>query len=365
MPAPRQPIFGFTINPVDEPGTDEDILYRGAIEDAKFGYALGYEVAYVVEHHFSDYFPIPDPLMLFMNIAPQCPGLGFGTMVLVTPWHQPLRLAEQIAMLSVLTDGPLHLGLGRGNSPLEYEAFGVDMETTMERFEEAWRILDMATTGEPFSFHGKHLQVPQELRIHPKPHRDRMSFYGAIGNPDSAERIASLGLAPMSNGFLPFDQQRKIMAAWDEKTLEMGSSTDVGRPIVISLIMADTDDEARALGREYLPRFFRAGAAHYAIALDPYKHIKGYEAFSKLFANLEKLSDPANLGPYMDVTCVGSAATVRQRIEEYLDCGFNNFMLMPSSPGIPQHLRHDWLTRFARDVAPHFRNEPAQRSAAH
>ena len=66
----------------------------------------------------------------------------------------------------------------------------------------------------------------------------------------------------------------------------------------------------------------------------------------------------------MDVTCVGSAATVRQRIQDYLDCGFNNFMLMPSSPGIPQHLRHDWLTRFARDVAPHFRTEPLERSAA-
>ena len=354
MPRSTEPIIGFCINPVDAPGADDDRLYRGAIEDAKFGYALGYEVAYCVEHHFSDYFPIPNPLLLFARIAPECPGLGFGTMVLVTPWHQPLRLAEEIAMLSVVCEGPLHLGLGRGNAVREYGGFDVDMEESLERYAETWEILRLAMTGEPFTYSGKYLRVPTEVRIRPTPHRERIRFYGAIANPDSAERIAALGLAPMSNGFLPFETHKKVMAAWDAKTLELGGSTDVGRPVVVSVVMADTDAEARDLAREYLPRFFRAAVKHYDVTDNPYRNSKAFAAHAKMSENFIKLSDPANLRPYMDVTFVGGAATVRQRVQDYLDCGFDNLMVQPSSPGIPQPLRHDWLRRFATEVAPEF-----------
>ena len=354
MPTSTEPVFGFCINPVDEPGTDEDRLYQGAIEDARFGHALGYQVAYCVEHHFSDYFPIPNPLMLFARIAAECPGLGFGTMVLVTPWHQPVRLAEEIAMLSVVCEGPLHLGLGRGNGVREYGGFNVDMEESVDRYAETWEILRLAMTGKPFTYDGQYLRVPTEITIHPKPHPERINFYGAIANPDSAERIASLGLAPMCNGFLPFDTQRAVMAAWDKKTREMGRSTDVGRPVVVSIVMADSDDEAVVLARKYLPRFFRAAVKHYDVASNPYASVEAFKAHTKMSENLTRLSNPDNLGPYIDVTFVGSAETVRERVQEYLDCGFNNLMVMPSSPGIPQGLRHDWLERFAKEVAPEF-----------
>jgi len=82
--------------------------------------------------------------------------------------------------------------------------------------------------------------------------------------------------------------------------------------------------------------------------------VEAFKAHTKMSENLTRLSNPDNLGPYIDVTFVGSAETVRERVQEYLDCGFNNLMVMPSSPGIPQGLRHDWLERFAKEVAPEF-----------
>ena len=110
----QQVEFGFMIAASDvEPTPDLD-LYRGMIEDARFGYELGFRTVWTPEHHFSSYFPTPSPLMLMSNIAARCPGLGLGTMVLVTPWHNPVRLAGEIAMLSLMSDAPLHLGLGRG-----------------------------------------------------------------------------------------------------------------------------------------------------------------------------------------------------------------------------------------------------------
>ena len=105
--------FGFVASAADAPGTPDHELYRTVLEDVEYHADLGYTTAWLIEHHFSDYFPTPSPLVLASHIAARFPELSLGTCVLVTPWYQPLRLAGEIAMLSLLTDQSLHLGLGR------------------------------------------------------------------------------------------------------------------------------------------------------------------------------------------------------------------------------------------------------------
>jgi alkanesulfonate monooxygenase SsuD/methylene tetrahydromethanopterin reductase-like flavin-dependent oxidoreductase (luciferase family) len=158
-----EPKFGWMMGAVGADGESDAALYQQMIADAELGAELGYDAAWVVEHHFSDYYPTPSPLLLLAHIAARCPGFGLGTAVLVTPWHQPLRMAEEIAMLSVLTGAPLHIGLGRGNAPLEYEAFDVAMAEANERFEECLAIVRLALQGEPFTYHGRYLRVPREV----------------------------------------------------------------------------------------------------------------------------------------------------------------------------------------------------------
>lgn len=89
--------------------------------------------------------------------------------MIVTPWHNPLRLAGQIAMLTQLTDQPLHLGLGRGTANFEFDAFGLDMGERRGRFQETWEIRRRAMTGEPFSYAGRYVSVPERIRIRPQP----------------------------------------------------------------------------------------------------------------------------------------------------------------------------------------------------
>ena len=114
--------FGFATTAVDAPGATDSELYRSLLAECERNQSLGFTTAWALEHHFSDYFPTPDTLLLLANLAPRFPDLGLGTAVLVTPWHHPLRLAEQIAMLSVLGAAPLHLGLGRGTAKFEFES---------------------------------------------------------------------------------------------------------------------------------------------------------------------------------------------------------------------------------------------------
>ena len=121
--------FAYQIGAVGDPDLDDRALYREALEDAQSLHRLVFDGAWMVEHHFSDYYPQPNPLLFLSHIAAACPGLGLGTAVMVLPWYDPVRFAEDLSMLSNLSSGELHIGMGRGTAKSEYDAFGIGMET--------------------------------------------------------------------------------------------------------------------------------------------------------------------------------------------------------------------------------------------
>lgn len=346
--------FGYMVAASDHPGTDDHSLYAAMLKDAQLGYDLGYSGAWIIEHHFSDYFPQPAPLTILSHLAAKFPGLDLGTMVLVTPWHHPMRLAGEIAALSHLCSGKLHLGLGRGNAQMEYDAFDIDMAEAKDRFEDEWRILDLAMSGEHFSYHGKVLNAPREVRIRPTPRRDRINFYGGMWQASSAKKIADLGLPPMCNGTHPFEVQKDVMDAWTEAAKSNGMETDVTRVVACNLIVADTDEEAYEIGRKLMPRWFQAQADHYQHDVNRNRDLPDYQPFAEMQARRLHMSDPANIGPFLDVSLVGSPQTIKERLQKYIDVGFNYVILLTGTPGVPLEDRQVWLRRFAEEIAPEF-----------
>ena len=166
--------FGFTIPPVGTHGRSDADNYDAVIADCRLGQELGYDSAWALEHHFSPYFPTPDTMLYLAHIAARCPGLGLGTCVIVLPWHHPLRVAEQIAMLNILSQGTLYLGLGRGTARYEFDRLGVDMTQTRTQFTEAIEIIRLGLSGEPFTYEGEIYQIPETI-IRPRL-RDRSAI---------------------------------------------------------------------------------------------------------------------------------------------------------------------------------------------
>ncbi|MCZ6523516.1 MAG: LLM class flavin-dependent oxidoreductase [Alphaproteobacteria bacterium] len=364
MSARQDICFDFAVAPVGAPGTPDAGLYDEVVADCRRGQALGYGAAWMLEHHFSDYFPTPSPFVFMSHVAALCPGLGLGTCVMVLPWHNPLRFAEEVAMLSLLSSGDLHLGLGRGTAKLEYDAFGIDMEEARERFREGLEVVQHALSGEPFRFAGEFFRMDREVTIRPHPNRERIHFYGAIGSPPSAAMMAEYGLPPLSLSNFPLHMQQKILESWSARTGELGGDEAVTKPIVIHAVIADSDDEARALVRRYLPPFYALQARHYEADADHWRTIKGYEQFSKFFANLKRLADPEQIDPWTELQLVGTAETAAARLERYIELGFNRFVIHAATVGIPRPVRHQMLSRFAAEVAPRFSAAFAAKSAA-
>ena len=144
-------------------------LYARYLEQAEAAEAAGFGTVWSTEHHFHPFGGMtPSPQILLTAIAARCPRLRLGTSVSILPLHHPLRIAEDFAMLDVLSGGRLEFGAGRGMALAGYVEFGVDYATGQDRFKEALTLIDRAWRLPTVSFDGRYYQCPA-LSILPRP----------------------------------------------------------------------------------------------------------------------------------------------------------------------------------------------------
>jgi alkanesulfonate monooxygenase SsuD/methylene tetrahydromethanopterin reductase-like flavin-dependent oxidoreductase (luciferase family) len=137
-------------------GRTEAECYRDNLEVVQLAEELGFHSVWVAEHHFTDYGLVPNTLQYLAAAAALTERIRLGAAVVVTPLHNPIRIAEEAAFVDVLSGGRLDLGLGRGYQPKEYGAFGMSMEESRARFEESVAFLHKAfTSTEPFDWDGQ------------------------------------------------------------------------------------------------------------------------------------------------------------------------------------------------------------------
>ena len=155
---------------------------------------LGFDSLWTVEHHFTDYTMCPDPVQLLTYLAAKTKTIQLGTGVIVLPWHDPMRVAEQITMLDNLSGGRMILGIGRGLARVEYEGFGVDMNTSRERFVEMAECILTGLEQGYLEYDGELIKQPRrELRPAPQ-HSFRGRTFAAAVSPESMPIMAKLGI---------------------------------------------------------------------------------------------------------------------------------------------------------------------------
>src|SRR3954454_18015997 len=298
--------FGFLAAPADAPGTTDAALYAGLLDSCGFHRDLGYRTAWFIEHHFSDYYPSPSPTLLMAHVAARFADLSLGTCVLVTPWYEPLRLAGELAMLTNMTEQKLYIGLGRGTAKYEYDAFGVDMTEARARFADVWHVLDLAMSGERFTYQGDHVTVSTPVRVRPTPVRERIDFFGAIGSAASTKVMAELGLAPMCTSFGQLTPD--LLPAWEAAATEAGTKDTAAqlRPLLVNVIVAETDADAVEEAKAYMPAFMEAQVRHYGAHSVDIAGIRGYEAWNATFEGWKRLCDPDNIPKWTEAQIIGS-----------------------------------------------------------
>jgi len=176
-------------------------MYARAIEQAEAAEALGFRNVWLGEHHFSTYGYLSRPLQLASYIAAKTTRLRVGTAVIVVPLHHPLLIAEEIAMLDVLSNGRADIGLGRGYQRYEFERLGLQLDSGGQRWDDSIDILLKAFEGKPFSYEGKIYKFP-ETSIFPKPvQKPRPPIWVTAQSPYAIEAAVRRGFNVLTGGF--------------------------------------------------------------------------------------------------------------------------------------------------------------------
>ncbi|HYC49431.1 MAG TPA: LLM class flavin-dependent oxidoreductase [Burkholderiales bacterium] len=182
-------------------GRSSEEIYARGVEQAQAAEALGFRNVWLGEHHFSTYGYLSRPLQLATYIAAKTTRLRIGTAVIVVPLHHPLLIAEEVAMLDILSNGRADVGLGRGYQRYEFERLGLQLDSGGQRWEESLDILMKAFEGKTFSYDGKLFQIP-ETTIYPKPvQTPHPPIWVTAQSQYSIEAAAKRGLNVLTGGF--------------------------------------------------------------------------------------------------------------------------------------------------------------------
>jgi alkanesulfonate monooxygenase SsuD/methylene tetrahydromethanopterin reductase-like flavin-dependent oxidoreductase (luciferase family) len=166
-------------------------LYAQALEQIVEAERLGFDSIWMTEHHFCDDGYTPSPLVMAGAIGSRTRRLRIGTNLMILPLHNPVRIAEDAATLSLLTAGRFDLGVGIGYRELEFNEFGRELKQRPSLMEEAIEIIRRAWAGEAVSFDGKRFKVGN-VRITPTPEHKPNLYLGGMAEPaiNRAARIA-------------------------------------------------------------------------------------------------------------------------------------------------------------------------------
>ena len=139
-------------------------VWRNEIRLAEMAEPLGFDSIWSIEHHFDDYTMCPDPVQFLTYMAGRTKHVKLGSMVVVLPWHDPIRVAEQASMLDHVSDGRFIFGIGRGLAPIEYDGFRIDQNEGRNLFvEHAELIINALEKG--YMEGGAHTMQPRrEIR---------------------------------------------------------------------------------------------------------------------------------------------------------------------------------------------------------
>jgi alkanesulfonate monooxygenase SsuD/methylene tetrahydromethanopterin reductase-like flavin-dependent oxidoreductase (luciferase family) len=276
---------------------------------------LGFNEAWFAEHHHSDYGMLASPNLIIANLAGRTQRLRFGNLVSVLPLYDPMRLAEECAMLDILTNGRLNVGLGRG-VPKDDMKHRLDRETAQARFEEGIEILLRAWTGETFSYSGKAWGY-EEISCRPQPlQKPHPPIYYGATSPESPAMVARRGWN-LALSRQPLANCTRAITAYREERAKQRNLAGSGDAIMVrDIYVADTDEQAWREAGPQITRFWQLATDNFwrgdSISSDELPKFTERYAYFPGGLSLKKMDE-------WGTSLIGSPATVIQKARAMLE----------------------------------------------
>ncbi len=332
---------------------DRDV-YAEELVLAKQAEPLGFDSIWSVEHHFTDYTMCPNVFQFLTYMAGCTEKIQLGSMVAVLPWHDPLRVAEQVAMLDVLSNGRTVLGMGRGTGRIEFEGFRVAMPEARGRFAEtAEMVLDGLEKGF-CEYDGEYVKQPR-VDLRPRPYKSfKGRTYAAAISTESAQIMAKMGVGILIVPQKPWPVVQKELTQY-RSAFFAATGEQAPAPYCAGWVFIDDSAErAEEMARRYIGAYWDSVIDHYEFNKDHLKNTAGYEFHGEMY---DRLKAPGGMQKmtdfYVDLQIWGSPDQVFDKVQTMRENTLaDGFMAVCSYGGMPHEEANRNMRQFAMEVMP-------------
>lgn len=332
--------------------TSEYEHFQNALTQVEIADQCGYDYAWQVEHHFLEEYSHGSSPTAFLAAASQRTKdirLGHGVFQLTT--NHPIRIAEQVANLDLLSGGRVDLGTGEGAGPTELHPFGARVREKRDIYEEGFRAMLPCFTSSDYGFEGKYWQWPNR-NVLPKPLQlPHPPLWVACSNINTIMYAAKRGIGALGFQFATPEGAK----AWVHKYYNIISSDEVEKlcnydmnpniAVVSGFMCADTDEEARAKAE---------GWTFFVFCLE-YNGTHTYEPGTvNLWEEYQEWRRSDKAQKTFETGLIGSPDTIRKKLREFEKAGIDQIILLNQSGKTSHEDICNSLKLFAEEVMPEF-----------
>jgi alkanesulfonate monooxygenase SsuD/methylene tetrahydromethanopterin reductase-like flavin-dependent oxidoreductase (luciferase family) len=312
-------------------------LYAETLEFITWTESIGFEGAWVPEHHGADDGYMPSPLVALAAIAARTRTIKLGSAIALAPLYHPVRFAEECSVLDILSGGRLEMAVAVGYRRSEADAYGVDFSSRGRRTDEFLEIVRRLWAGESFSFEGKHFTL-KNASIVPTPTRGHIPLYLGGFTDKALERTAKYGDGYFGNP--------EVCDLYLEKLRDCGKDPAGARIRIQGLFVLVARDPEKAM-HELAPYF------HYVN--NAYGHWLNEDRAATGFGD-KALLKPMTLEAFK-TSGILSILTPSQAVDMLngmlSKAAVEHFMMM-APPGLPRSKFAEYAEVFAEEVIPAF-----------
>ena len=322
------------------------------LAEAVYAEELGYNSAWIGEHHFNSLGVLSCPDLVLANVAARTKKIRLAPAVTVLPLHHPIRVAEQWATLDLISNGRVDWAAGRGYDRREYEPFKVDFSDNQAIFEEGMELVRRlwSSGGERISHRGKYYQF-EDVRITPQPVQKPIPAYVASFSQPSIELAARLGcgliVAPFAAA-MTFGGLQKVSQLYKETCAKHGTKPQRLMCSYFTHFADNKEQEAAQRARQI--RYYKECVIP-ALPGDPKTAPPTYRYFVDMVARLEKVR-PEDLTE--NSVLLGSPQQITDTLKKVQAAGFDEVILYFNVGLKPHQQVKEEMARFKEQVKPHF-----------
>jgi alkanesulfonate monooxygenase SsuD/methylene tetrahydromethanopterin reductase-like flavin-dependent oxidoreductase (luciferase family) len=332
-------------------------VYDYHLELMELAEELGFDGVWVAEHHFRDYGQVPSIFTLLANVAARTERLRLGSGIVVLPLHNPIQVAEEAAMVDLLSDGRLELGVGRGYQSIEFESFGIDLGEARERFNEALEMILGLWTKDDFHYEGRFYGTGRPVTLRPRPVQyPHPPLHVAAVSPETVEMYAARGLPILADPAATFRKIAKAADTW--RTTAAANGLGDGAELIASraVYVAPTAEQAREDQERFERMFDRSrifNAQSAPIDSRTGQVAKGFEYWQDKYLKGGELDNDFR---WEQLEVIGDPERVINQVHMIEEFGFSHLLCdFGSTRPIPLEDMKKVMKFFATEVIPAFK----------